>query len=354
MLSICMIIKNEERLLEKCLASATKLDAELVIVDTGSTDSSKEIAAKYTSNIYDYTWTGDFAAARNFAVSKATGSCILAIDADEILDKYNISTLKNAIEKCTNDTVSFPPLGHILCKSIFMNNGEENIREEKLPRLFSKEHYHYEGIIHEQLVPNNESVAKHYIETSLEFDHFGYYGDDDFLENKTNRNIELLNKMLDANPDDTYIMYQIGKSHYMRKDYDAAREIFDKCLYHDLDPRLEYVQDLVESYGYTLLNTERYEAALGLEGVYNEFSTSCEFIFLMGLIYMNNGLFDKAVKEFRKCTTFKTCKIHGTNSYRANYNIGVINECTGNIKIAKNFYYKCKNYAPAASRLKNL
>ena len=354
MLSICMIIKNEERLLDKCLDAVSSLGAELIIVDTGSTDASIDIAGRYTDRLYEYKWCNDFSAARNFAVSKASNDCILSLDADEVLDTFQLSRLKKCIEKCTDDTTDYPPLGRIVCKNHYSNNGEENVLVEKLPRIFSKSHYHFEGIVHEQLVPLDPAAKKTYIDSSLEFNHYGYYGDEDFIKNKSDRNISLLKAMLEETPDDPYIMYQIGKSHFMRGDYASSCQIFGECLYHDLDPKLEYVQDLVESYGYSLLNTGQYEAALGLEGVYNEFSISCEFVFLMGLIYMNNALFDKAVREFRKATAFKTCKIAGTNSYRANYNIGVIHECTGNIKAAKNFYIKCNNYAPALNRLVSL
>lgn len=354
MLSICMIIKNEERFLDKCLNAVSSLDAELIIVDTGSTDSSKAIAEKYTDKVFDFDWCNDFSAARNYAISKASNDCILSLDADEVLDTYQLNQLKKSISKCLDDSVGCPPIGRIVCKNIYTNNGEENVLIENLPRIFSKKYYHFEGIVHEQIVPINASDNKSYIDSSLEFNHYGYYGDEEFIHNKSERNITLLKLMLEDTPDDPYIMYQIGKSYFMRGDYNASCQVFGDCLYHDLDPELEYVQDLVESYGYSLLNTEQYEAALGLEGIYKEFSISCEFVFLMGLIYMNNALFDKAIREFRKATTFRSCKIDGTNSYRANYNIGVIHECTGNVKVARSFYLKCKNYAPALNRLASL
>ena len=69
--SLCMIVKNEERILARCLDSIADLMDEIIIVDTGSGDATKKIAANYTDQIYDFTWTGDFAAARNFAFSKA-------------------------------------------------------------------------------------------------------------------------------------------------------------------------------------------------------------------------------------------------------------------------------------------
>lgn len=88
-ISLCMIVKNEEAVLARCLDSIADLMDEIIIVDTGSTDRTKEIAAAYTSRIYDYKWTNDFSAARNFSFSKATMDYIYAADADEILDPEN-------------------------------------------------------------------------------------------------------------------------------------------------------------------------------------------------------------------------------------------------------------------------
>ena len=87
--SVCMIVKNEEKVLARCLDSLKGLYEELIIVDTGSTDSTKEIAAGYTDKIYDFTWTGSFADARNLSFSKATMEYIYTADADEILNEEN-------------------------------------------------------------------------------------------------------------------------------------------------------------------------------------------------------------------------------------------------------------------------
>ena len=88
-ISLCMIVKNESEVLERCLDSISDLVEEIIIVDTGSTDNTKEIAYKYTDLVYDFEWVDDFAAARNFAFSKATKDYIYSADADEVLDSLN-------------------------------------------------------------------------------------------------------------------------------------------------------------------------------------------------------------------------------------------------------------------------
>ncbi|MCI8307225.1 MAG: glycosyltransferase [Lachnospiraceae bacterium] len=359
MLSVCIIAKNEERVIDKCLSALTIPDIEIIFVDTGSTDGTRETASKYTDKIFDFEWCNDFSAARNFAVSKASYDCILSVDADEVLkasdaDAAHLRELADRITR-SDDNI----LGNITCRSFYSNgqdDGGETVNIERIPRMFSKRRFIYSGIVHEQLVPlrNPSDSERTYVETGLTFDHYGYFGDEFFIEQKTARNIELLSRMHEDNPDDPYVLYQLGKSYYMRHDYETARELFDKCLYFDLEPSLEYVSDLVTSYGYTLLNTGRYEAALSLEGIYGDFSHSCEFVFLMGLIYMNNGFIDNAVNEFQKAAKFNACKIEGCNSYKPYYNIGVIYECTGNKKLAREYYKKCGRYSPAKQRLRKL
>lgn len=86
-LSLCMIVKNEEDVLGRCLKSVADLVDEIIIVDTGSTDRTKEIAAVFTHKIYDYSWIDDFAAARNYSFSMATGDYCIWLDADDVLQE---------------------------------------------------------------------------------------------------------------------------------------------------------------------------------------------------------------------------------------------------------------------------
>ena len=88
-ISLCMIVKNEEAILARCLDSIADLMDEIIIVDTGSTDRTREIASYYTDQIYDFPWNNDFSAARNFSFSKAQMEYIYAADADEVLDSFN-------------------------------------------------------------------------------------------------------------------------------------------------------------------------------------------------------------------------------------------------------------------------
>ena len=104
-ISLCMIVKNEEKVLDNCLSTACDLVDEIIIVDTGSTDKTKEIARKYTDKIYDFKWIDDFAKARNFSFEKATKDYIMWLDADDIIleeDRKKFKEFKNSIDGTQN------------------------------------------------------------------------------------------------------------------------------------------------------------------------------------------------------------------------------------------------------------
>ena len=151
-----------------------------------------------------------------------------------------------------------------------------------------------------------------------------------------------------------YTYYQLGKSYYMQGNYEKASENFEQGLSFDLNPKLEYVQDMVETYGYSLLNQKRFSEMMFLENIYKEFALSPDYVFLMGLAYMNNGFFDKAIREFKKALTYKSSKIDGCNSYKAYYNIGVIYECLGYKDKAMESYKLCGKYDLALKGISRL
>lgn len=96
--SLCMIVKNEEAVLARCLRSAAPAVDEIVVVDTGSRDATKEIARRFTDRVYEFDWIDDFAAARNFSFSKASMDYCLWLDADDVLeDPLGLAALKESL-----------------------------------------------------------------------------------------------------------------------------------------------------------------------------------------------------------------------------------------------------------------
>lgn len=381
-LSICIITKNEQENIERCLKSLMPYEMEIIVVDTGSTDNTKDIVQRYTDKVFDFEWCDDFAAAKNFAISKTSNDYIIMLDSDEYIDKFEESELIRTIGNNSDKA------GRIQIKNVFKKTDPCKESREWVSRIFNKKSYHYEGRIHEQIVRYD---GKQYdtFKAPVTIIHTGYDLTEKEKSAKAKRNISLLEKELDRliklfcknnglniceidgielvdhifendsalslilQKDEylPYILYQLGKGYYMAMDYPKACDCFSCALSFDLNPKLEYVTDAVETYGYALVNADRADEALMFENIYNEFGNTADFQFLMGIIYMNNERFDDAVSEFLKATKHKECRNVGSNSYLAYYNIGVIYECLGDVDKAISYYRRCGNYKQAKDRL---
>lgn len=134
--SVCMIVKNEEETLARCLDSLGDIPDEIIIADTGSSDNTKEIAGRYTDKVYDFLWTGDFAAARNFSLSKACCDYIYTADADEVLDAANLHRFRLLKEALTlTDAVEVVEFAY---DSSHGFNSTANFDVEYRPKLFKR------------------------------------------------------------------------------------------------------------------------------------------------------------------------------------------------------------------------
>ena len=187
-LSICIITKNECEKLRHCLSCLSGHGFELVVVDTGSSDGTTEMAQEYTNSIYHFEWINDFAKAKNYAVSMAKNDIVMVVDSDEYLITEDISSFLIVCEQNTNN------VGYITRVEHFKNESE--LSETGIvttERVFDRRKYHFAGCIHEQLAEGgvfdsnrddsrNALVPKqnkHSYNTSLTFDHDGYNGTDD-------------------------------------------------------------------------------------------------------------------------------------------------------------------------------
>lgn len=351
-ISICIITKNESSLLKQCLECLTPYAKggghEILVVDTGSTDDTLEMCKAFTNSIYEFPWINDFSAARNFAAKHAAHDWILCIDSDEFITSWNEQNLQVQIAK-------YPKaIGGFLRISTCGFGPNQYDSNDKVYRMYNRKYFHFESPIHEQLEPFNSGLGHPCFMLDIKADHFSYSGSPEKLMAKSERNIRLLKEELQKKPHDPYLLFQLGQSYYMIEDFETALHYYDLGLAEDVDPRLDYVNTMVVSYGYALLNLKQYKKALDLEGIYDTFGNRADFVFLMGMVYLNNGLFEDAVNQFHKATTFETAEVVGANSFRAWHNLGVIYECSGYPDKAVQYYKKCGDFAPAMERLRAL
>lgn len=348
-LSVCIIAKNEEAHIGECLRRLAPYGFEIVLTDTGSTDRTLAVAEKYTDRIFHFDWCDDFSAARNFCMEKASHDRILSLDCDEWIEELDASALLRRMDHHTD------AVGRILIRSRFTKDGRTSYEQTRVSRLADRRQFFFTGAVHEQLSNRHTpGLPNPVYDAPVTILHIGYDLSDDAMQEKCRRNIALLTAELAAQGPDPYLYCQLGMTYRRLGENEKACESFDAGLSMDVDPSLDYVRTMVESYGYTLLDLKRNREALGLASLYDAFAVRADFVFLMGLIYMNNGLFEEAIAEFHKSTTMTEFSVEGVNTYLAFYNMGVILECTGRTEEARKAYKKCGSYAPALVRLEAL
>ncbi len=147
-ISLCMIVRDEEPVLGRCLESVRDAVDEIIIVDTGSTDQTKEIAAQFTDRIYDFAWVDDFAAARNFAFSKATMDYQMWLDADDVMERSSVEALIRLKSGLTADVVMLPY--HVA----FDAQGAVTFSYERERLLRRSKGFRWQGAVHEVITPS--------------------------------------------------------------------------------------------------------------------------------------------------------------------------------------------------------
>lgn len=361
--SFCIITKNESRRLEKCLSSLRAAfgdDVEIVVVDTGSSDDTCGMVKRYTDRLFFFEWIGDFAAAKNYAAACASNDIVWIMDSDEYVRKMQdgIDAVR-AVERLIAD---HPGDVGRMCRINDTLQGEEITKyTDWTNRIFDRNRFCFKGRIHEQIVrgsvfdgPSGDDSEYVIYKTGVVADHDGYVGTLEERRKKAQRNAQLLLKELEQDPEDTYILYQTGKAYFLMEEYDKAVMYFERATELDLDPSLEYVIDLVETYGYALIDSGHPEKAALLEGVSDSFGNSSDFNFMLGIAMMQTAQFERSADYFERAVAMGPSKMQGVDSYLAWYNIGVMLECLGLIEDARVYYEKCGSYERALQALARL
>lgn len=346
-ISVCIIGKNEENYLDDCLKHLSVYDWEIIFVDTGSTDNTRNIALKYTDKVYDFEWIKDFSAARNFAASKASRNWILALDCDEMLNPFDANALLCLLQKYPTSSAFID-----VCN---LEKDLTNYTRNELYRLYPKKLFHWVNPIHEQLVRIDKKKATSF-HSGISAMHYGYVDGKTNLQEKNKRNVEMLLDMIEKEPDNPYHYFQAGISYINLRDNENALLYLSKATEFDVDPKLPWVKEMIFYYGITLINTGCANIALGLEGVYEDFHTVPEYIYLMGLIYAANAMFAEALSMLGKVVTMQEeCLIlAGVTSYLGYFQLGNVCHHLKKDNLAKVYLKMAGDYAPALELLKQI
>ncbi len=219
LLSVCLIIKNEEKYLVDCFESILNLADQIIVVDTGSNDSSISIAEKYGAQIFHFEWINDFSAARNYSLSKVQGEWILYLDADERLDPKSVKEIERI--KNSKENAGY----FCTVKSIDNENNRDN--SMRYVRLFKNiKGIRFTGKVHEQIVPSLiENEAKIY-NSKILINHLGYNISTEDKRKKALRNLHILEeeyKLMKSG----YNAYQVANTYFILDDIENSTKYYE-------------------------------------------------------------------------------------------------------------------------------
>ncbi|MHC4945570.1 MAG: glycosyltransferase family 2 protein [Planctomycetota bacterium] len=300
--SACLIVRDEEKRLAGCLDSLRAIVDEIVVVDTGSKDRSREIALEGGAKVFDFEWKDDFSAARNASLEYATGDWILVLDADERLvwERYD------EFRKPLNDPEK---LGFLVT---LVNLYEERSSAVLLLRLFrNRKEIRYSGLIHERIDPSLRRLATNMkrsvgIHPARVF-HSGYLEEIKAEKKKDSRDIHLLNEQIRLDPSDPFHWYKFAVHPYARADCsEQVIEALNKAwaLILDQDPqgsRYSYSPEVAALLMLSAFGRRNYEEAHAVAAEAAQFTyPSPNLDYTLGLSHLAAFELDEAAVRFEK------------------------------------------------------
>ncbi|WP_214760490.1 glycosyltransferase family 2 protein [Exiguobacterium sp. s146] len=223
-LSAVIIVKNEEKVIRRCLESIKDLVDEIVIVDTGSTDQTVQISREYTDDVYFFQWCDDFSAARNFGKENAKNTFILNIDADEYIDVSKISEYKEWIQKKIHINKAYVTKIH--------NFTDDSKVVEHIAVRIASSNLEYTGAVHEEIITSDVGISP------IELYHTGYLEKTRKEKRKSERNLKLLKEKL-KNSNQKIDHYYLAKEYLSIDNLEMAKKelinaLSDKKYYDQL------------------------------------------------------------------------------------------------------------------------
>ncbi|SMB93900.1 Tetratricopeptide repeat-containing protein [Thermanaeromonas toyohensis ToBE] len=358
-LSLCMIVKDEEENLPRCLKSVQGIVDEIVVVDTGSTDRTPAIAAELGAKVYHFPWSGSFSEARNFSLSCATGDWIIYLDADEELAEGEGKRIRELLSS---------PQADGYCVLVVNFVGEKEGMEAVInpsPRIFrNRPEYRFTGAIHEQIMASIYSQGGKVEFTDIKINHYGYLSAPVRGRKKVDRNLALLEKAVRESPEDAFNRFNLGVEYLRRRNCAAALEEFRTAFKYLPDLAVGYAPILVRNIALCLKELRKFEDALRViadaKEVYPDYT---DLVFLEGHIYLEQGDFYRAEGSFKECLTRGESATHhitqqGVGSYYAYFMLGQLYERTGDLLQAVKMYAQAlkthKRFYPALANLTRL
>jgi glycosyltransferase involved in cell wall biosynthesis len=336
-LSVCMIVRNEADNVLASLTSLGSVASEVIVVDTGSTDATAQLARKAGAIVMESQWQDSFSLARNASLAQATQPFILVLDADERLTPEGLEPLAHY---CASDA---PPPGRILLRS--------NTATMAKTRVFPNHSgYAFAGRVHEQVVRYGEPVAP--IGTGIVLDHVGYTPEAIASFDKVERNLRLLELDLADSPDDAYLHYQKGRTLFVSGKLSEAITSLTRSWELLNSPVPDWASTLLLTQLYACLRLKQFaqfgqifELAVDL---YPDF-TDLYFAYGLALLEGERPAIDDVQAAFEACLALgepdpvRYDTVAGVGSFKAHYNLALLFQLAGQHELANQHFRAAGN-----------
>ncbi|MGQ3379122.1 tetratricopeptide repeat-containing glycosyltransferase family 2 protein [Priestia endophytica] len=339
-ISLCMIVKDEEDTIERCLNSVKELCDEIIIVDTGSTDKTKELARRYTKKLFDFKWVHHFAKARNFAFSKATKDYILWLDADDVIlkdDLQKLLLLKQTLDQSV-DAVMMP------YNLAFDSSGNVTFSSKRHRLVKRSRNFQWIGAVHEYLAVGGKIIRQDAAVTHRST-----------KTEKSDRNLKIYQQNL-----------KDGKTFSPRDLYYYANECFDHSLYDEaiahyekfLKSGLGWIEDCISACDKLAeIFIRKNEQDKAIKAALRSFEYDlprAEHCCKLGYIYLTQQNIDKAIFWYDLATKLDIQRAENTGGFvQKDYytwiphiQLCVCYDRIGNIEEAFEHNEKAREYAP--------
>lgn len=369
-ISACMMVKNEEELLPGALDSVRDWVDEIIVVDTGSTDRTIEIAESYGAKIYHQPWEGNFSKHRNYTIELATCDWVFIIDADERLDQRYIPMVRELVDSGEHSIISINVYN-------YYESTDHTTTYSGSIRFWKRElDLKYDGIVHNDLqLPKSSVICR----APIRLEHLGYDLSPDKMKAKYDRTVGLLKQQLEENAENGFAWFNLAQSYRGALDEDD-RSTIDLALdaaykaveYNDPENPSEYPSHLmalnhvawVSLYGKDFDTAEEYaNRALAYKPDY------LDMHLLMGSLHNHRNEFEKALEAYEQYLklqseynehreTTSLILYHLDSRANAFYGMGLANEGLNDLGKASEYYRKSLEVTPgyleAALRLGNI
>lgn len=343
-LSLCMIVRDEEKSLPTCLASVQQVVDEIIVVDTGSLDRSPEIAKSFGALVFHYPWQGDFAAARNFSLQQAKGDWILILDADEELHAGDSLKVKMLLDSQAEG----------YCFQLINYYGEQpgfDYMRDVACRLFrNRPEYRFSRSLHEQVI--DEIFALEGVDSvkvaNVSIHHYGYLTSTVLQKKKADRNLEIIRHEREKNPQNKFLCYSLAVELLNRGQFEEALALFTEAY----TPGTSFASDVVLKKITCLRQLNQTdEALMVIRESLKHYPHFTDLMYMSGEIYLVRKEYSQAVASFISCLSLgeapiSYCSTNGVGSFRAHYLLGKAFELQGDRKQALHHYKKAIEVGP--------